>query len=42
MARPILDSTNGLWQTPVKQVVLIVESLRTEIIQWSKSKNYDT
>ena len=32
MLRPILYSTNHLWQTPVKQVILMVELVRTEII----------
>lgn len=30
MLRPILDSTNHLLQTPVKQVILMVEPVRTE------------
>lgn len=39
---PILDSTDHLRQTPVKQVILLVEPVRTEIIKYSvycKPKN---
>jgi len=30
MLRPVLDSTNHLLQTPVKQVILLVEPVRIE------------